>query len=198
MGLSLMVFAITFTLSITINAGKNSDGYFAEKGYNKKDECYLWGYPKNRKLPIGYGDQDSKIKRKICDALKDYPAVKESLKNSRIECENAYDYHYNGQDETCPTELKLVTKVYIGKEWCDVAKPDYQCVTAASCSKPKDYCAGNQKWPKSSSCLEAGFRYFRVWVYCYSCGFKLIKLNLPQCCSCRKVVMCEDDTILPP
>lgn len=64
MGLSLMVFAITLTLSITINAGKNSDGYkFAEKGYNKKDECYLWGYPQNRKLPIGYGDQDSKIKQ---------------------------------------------------------------------------------------------------------------------------------------
>ncbi|XP_056016039.1 uncharacterized protein LOC125674073 [Ostrea edulis] len=134
-------------------------------------------------------------KRTIHYVLKEYPAVKEALKNSHIECEKAYNYYryYDGQEETCPTELQLVTKVYIGEEWCDVAKPDYQCVTAASCQTPKEPCAGYQKWPRTSSCMYAGFRYFRVWVFCRSCGFKLIKLKSPQCCSCWTFQMCEGD-----
>ncbi|XP_056016756.1 uncharacterized protein LOC130046528 [Ostrea edulis] len=123
---------------------------------------------------------------KIEYALTKYPAVEESLKSISIKCNLAY-VNDIGLEETCPTELQRATQVYINGEECAVVRPGYQCVTFAVCQQLKLPCSGSG----SSECLYDGFRYFRAWVYCKSCGFKLVKLKLPQCCSCRKFQVCE-------
>uniref|UniRef100_A0A8W8M3U1 Uncharacterized protein n=1 Tax=Magallana gigas TaxID=29159 RepID=A0A8W8M3U1_MAGGI len=43
----------------------------------------------------------------------------------------------------------------------------------------------------SCNCLQDGFRAFKVWIYCDFCGFKLINLELPQCCSCKRYNKCN-------
>lgn len=45
---------------------------------------------------------------------------------------------------------------------------------------------------RSSTCLPDGYRTFPVWIYCNYCGLKLINLELPQCCSCKRYNKCYD------
>lgn len=57
-------------------------------------------------------------------------------------------------------------------------------------SPKEDPCDG--AYMRSSTCLPDGYRTFPVWIYCDYCGLKLINLELPQCCSCKRYNKCYD------
>ncbi|XP_048742943.2 uncharacterized protein LOC125656381 [Ostrea edulis] len=182
MQLCVAIVVMTVTLTKAIDTQKSPYGY-----YDAKDMCFRRP-PVNFPLSVRSTCQTPKVRRELEYALKKYPAVEESLRSSYIKCNLAY-VNDIGLDETCPTYLQQVTQVYLGKERCDVVRPHYQCATFAVCKRTRS-CAGPLGLSFASTCLYDGFRQFRVWVYCKSCGFKLIKLKLPQCCSCRKYKVC--------
>ncbi|XP_022336070.2 uncharacterized protein LOC111132539 [Crassostrea virginica] len=170
-----------------------------EKGYEKspfgnydpRNQCFERS-PRNFFLRVSSKCQSQRIRRCIDYALRKNPAVAEAIKGKSSKCNKAY-VNYAGLDETCPTKINIAMSVYLGREKCHVVTPYQQCVTFSSCQTPRGGCAASRVAPFSSSCLYDGFRESDVWVYCQHCGFKLVKLVLPQCCSCRKWSLCTGE-----
>ncbi|XP_052707230.1 uncharacterized protein LOC128182555 [Crassostrea angulata] len=154
--------------------------------YNKEDECWTDG-PTNPDLPVGDECQSAAVKLKIEYLLRKNPAVNEEIKEKYLHCANTYYTPY-GLDNVCPSEVTFPTTVEIYGKTCYIVKPEKQCLTYVKCDDAPG-CSGSTT--EESKCLMSYFRDFNAWVYCENCGFTMVKLRLPQCCTCNKYEECE-------
>uniref|UniRef100_K1Q0K4 Uncharacterized protein n=1 Tax=Magallana gigas TaxID=29159 RepID=K1Q0K4_MAGGI len=132
----------------------------------------------------------------------------------------AFTSHWGsaGLEDNCSSRFLRATEVRYRGNTCYIVRPNQQCVTYRNCrrrrgpcayggvitkgkrsflhgvfrrqilDKGKDPCYGTSM--SSSTCLPDGYRTFYVWIYCDYYGFRLINIELPQCCSCKKYNNC--------
>ncbi|XP_052717651.1 uncharacterized protein LOC128189898 [Crassostrea angulata] len=135
--------------------------------------------------------QPVEIKSKIEEALKVQDEVRLSVNS--IAAERAFlaeeeKYRFPGRFiDTCPKSITYITSLTVygsgQREKCYVVSPYRQRVTYAVCKTPG--CYGDIKY-YYSRCLRTGWTRLQFWVWCPTCGFKLIARWYPQCCSCYK------------
>nr|XP_022338877.1 uncharacterized protein LOC111134271 [Crassostrea virginica] len=154
--------------------------------YYKDNACWKDG-PYNPRLPVDDQCQSAAVKLKIGYLLKKNPAVEEEIKEKSLYCGDTY-FTPVGLENICPSNIAYPTSVIYRGQTCYIVKPEKQCLTYVKCAS-KAGCS-NAETP-SSTCLMSYFRSFNVWVYCEDCGFKLIELSLPQCCTCNSYQKCS-------
>lgn len=72
--------------------------------------------------------------------------------------------------------------VLITNSFC-ILKTHFRCVYFSGCYGNKFY---------RSQCVRTGWTRLQFWVWCPTCGFKLIARWYPQCCSCYRWYSCFD------
>lgn len=165
--------------------------------FNKHDDCWESG-PDNVDLSVSDERQSVGIRFIIGYLLRKNPFVEYAIKSRHRQCDHRQSFATLGLQSSCPSELSFPTKVkFLGKR-CYVVQPEKQCVTYAKCSEKSPCHNGFGTGSERSKCLQDNFRTFHVWVYCERFGFRLIQLNLPQCCSCNKFSLCVVSPTTPP
>eukprot|EP00105_Crassostrea_gigas_P007382 XP_011421602.1 PREDICTED: uncharacterized protein LOC105324248 [Crassostrea gigas] len=165
--------------------------------FNKHDDCWESG-PDNVDLSVRDERQSVGIRFIIGYLLRKNPFVEYAIKSRHRQCDHRQSFATLGLQSSCPSELSFPTKVkFLGKR-CYVVQPEKQCVTYAKCSEKSPCHNGFGTGSERSKCLQDNFRTFHVWVYCERFGFRLIQLNLPQCCSCNKFSLCVVSPTTPP
>ncbi|XP_065926216.1 uncharacterized protein [Magallana gigas] len=154
--------------------------------FDKEDECWTDG-PENPTLPVSDDCIPASTKLKIEYLLRKNPSVLAAIKEKYIRCDNSY-YKSVGLTNVCPSEVAYPTKVQVYGTMCYVVKPESQCIRYAKC-EGKSGCLENDA--SKSECLMDSFRQFDTWIYCENCGFRLVQLRLPQCCTCSKYEECQ-------
>lgn len=135
--------------------------------------------------------QPDDIKSKIEEALKGEDEVRLSVNS--IAAERAFlakEEKYRFPDvyvDTCPKSIACITSLTLygpgpGNEQCYVVSPYRQRVTYAVCKKTL-CCYGDFTYYRSQ-CLGTTWTRLQFWVWCPTCGFKLIVRWYPQSCSC--------------
>ncbi|XP_022310526.1 uncharacterized protein LOC111115906 [Crassostrea virginica] len=167
--------------------------------YTPEDCCWTYG-PQPPELKVNHECQSESVRQEIEYNLSQYPAVEQALMKSAMNCENNH-WGSEGLSDSCPSEYLRATQVRRWGILWYIVRPNVQCVTYRKCYTTKN-CAtassvgGRKRSPiqcsygSDSTCLPDGYRTFQVWIYCSLYGFRLVDLELPQCCSCKRYNSC--------
>ncbi|XP_022338880.2 uncharacterized protein LOC111134272 [Crassostrea virginica] len=178
-----------FLLSLSVAEDEFAVQYYDKTSvygtYDKEKKCWSEG-PDNPELPVSDECQPASVQLKLEYLLKKNPAVQNAIKEKYLHCDKSY-YTPVGLDNVCPSTVAFPTKVKVYDTECYIVKPEKQCISYAKC-EAKTGCLSSNDY--KSTCLMDSFREFETWIYCQTCGFRLITLKLPQCCSCNKYDTC--------
>lgn len=143
--------------------------------------------PKEEPIDGEIDVQSDDIKSKIEEALKSEDEVRLSVNAIAAQRDIVYPeekhiprYVYN---DICPKSLTYITSLTVYREKCYVVSPYRQRVTYALCKTDGCYGGFHYYW---SQCVRTGWTRLQFWVWCPTCGFKLIARWYPQCCSCYR------------
>ncbi|XP_078338410.1 uncharacterized protein LOC111133943 [Crassostrea virginica] len=160
---------------------------------NGQDSTCVTSPPREAVIDGQTDVQSTEIQGQIDEALKNDNVVRlavDSLSNERalVYQQDKISIAYR---DTCPRNLRYITSlyVYIGsgkREKCYVVNPYRQRVVYALCKGTN--CYGNTTY--KSQCVRSGWTRLQFWVWCPTCGFKLIARWYPQCCSCYRWTPC--------
>ncbi|XP_078336225.1 uncharacterized protein LOC111133940 [Crassostrea virginica] len=159
---------------------------------NCQDSTCVTSPPREKSIDGQSDAQPTDIQGQIDEALKNDDEVRlgvDSLAAERalVFQQDKFIYY----QDTCPRRLRYITSLYVnngsGKfEKCYVVAPYRQRVTYAYCGGTN--CYGNTFY--KSQCIRSGWTRMQFWVWCPTCGFKLIARWYPQCCSCYRWTPC--------
>ncbi|XP_052718317.1 uncharacterized protein LOC128190337 [Crassostrea angulata] len=132
--------------------------------------------------------QPRDIQTKINDALSKDTEVMLAVNALSAERALVYQESKSLYTDICPKRLEYVTRLYLSqyKEVCYVVSPYRQRVRYAVCGGSG--CYGGKYY--KSQCVRTGWTRLQFWVWCPTCGFKLIARWYPQCCSCYRWLPC--------
>nr|XP_034339247.1 uncharacterized protein LOC105340551 [Crassostrea gigas] len=156
--------------------------------YCNGQETCISSPPDEAKIDGETDTQLRDIEAQITDALGKDDEVKMAVNALAAERALVYQESKSIYTDTCPRRLVYVTSVKVSNEKCYVVSPYRQRVTYAVCGGSG--CYGNKFY--RSQCVRTGWTRLQFWVWCPTCGFKLIARWYPQCCSCYRWYSCFD------